>query len=534
MPTLLKYPTLIFKNHQFFILCGLITSAFLIRYYTLTTLQPLFLGSDEAIYMSLARKFFQTNLQAILHPWWSPLYPIISSFTYIFIPDLGLAGRVTSLFFGTLLVIPVFFLAQNIGGKISGILAGLLVVFSKPLVYSSTQSLTEAQMTFFIWTAFLLTILSIQKQNKKIGFIAGFTWALAALSKGEGFLLFLSFLATQLIITIYLLIKKHRNKITLKPPLSILGFILIGFALAFAPYQVAMSLKYNKSTFVAKLSAASNLYNSFALNKEQSSTWAQDIFSIETYNINSQYNTGFLTNFTKNSRQWFDDTFTRIKISINKFFIPTFTVYGFILSFVGILASLTIYKKYQALLLFLPTFFGMYIVMFFAPGSEMRYVYWVIPAISIGIAISSNLYRKNLLVKLLLTLFVLVLIFSGLGFHSPTQLKNSIYFSPISTRTYPQDQWLLDNDPNQKVMMRYENYGIYSNSFVIYTPLINTLSDLVKYAQLWDAKYLIVDPGQVNPQLDYLYNDPKDYSNLSLVLKDENNKGRLYKFVYSK
>jgi len=141
---------------------------------------------DGAAYGFIARDFlrhdFAGGLSSALHPF----YPFL---IYLVSPGpqhVEIAGRFISLFFGTLALIPVFYLVKEVAGQKEAVLSGLFYSFHPYLVTYSGMLLSEATYwglftlsAYFFWTGL--------KRRKVLRSIAsGFFLALAYLTRPEG------------------------------------------------------------------------------------------------------------------------------------------------------------------------------------------------------------------------------------------------------------------------------------------------------------------------------------------------------------
>src|SRR5690242_12797363 len=71
------------------------------------------LYSDNAIYSSLADKFFQGDFNKAVHMWWQPFFPLMGSLVMLLGFSAPQALFYVSLLSGVLLFVPVFYLTKN-------------------------------------------------------------------------------------------------------------------------------------------------------------------------------------------------------------------------------------------------------------------------------------------------------------------------------------------------------------------------------------------------------------------------------------
>ncbi len=124
----------------------------------------------------------------------SPLYPTLIAMAYSFTENFELAGIWVSVIFGTLLVIPVFYLGKEIFSKGVGGISGLVVAVHPVLHSASGSVLTESTYHFFIATSVLFGWLAFHKGKFYSILLFSLFVSLAFLTKPEaiGFLLIFS------------------------------------------------------------------------------------------------------------------------------------------------------------------------------------------------------------------------------------------------------------------------------------------------------------------------------------------------------
>jgi 4-amino-4-deoxy-L-arabinose transferase-like glycosyltransferase len=164
---------------------------------------PEVIYSDGIEYIRATKQIISGNWTGSKAP---PLYPVLIALTSRLIPNFELAGIWISVIFGTLAIIPVFYLGKNFFNKRVGILSALLVVVHPFLYLSSGSVLTEAVYHFllptavlFSWKAFnegrlwnillfsLFTTLAYLTRPEAIGYLFVFTfWVLFIPPPHEG------------------------------------------------------------------------------------------------------------------------------------------------------------------------------------------------------------------------------------------------------------------------------------------------------------------------------------------------------------
>jgi 4-amino-4-deoxy-L-arabinose transferase-like glycosyltransferase len=162
----------------------LIGITFALRLYAVLMAQGI--AFDSAAYGFMARDFLKGNFLKGLS---SPAPPFYSFLIFLFTPDtthVEITGRFISLFFGTLTVIPLFYLVKGAIGQKEAFLSTLFYSFQPYLVTYSGMLLTEATYwgllvlsAYFFWTG-------LKKEKVWKGMFSGFLLGLAYLTRPEG------------------------------------------------------------------------------------------------------------------------------------------------------------------------------------------------------------------------------------------------------------------------------------------------------------------------------------------------------------
>lgn len=186
---------------------------------------------DEVNYIKLGVSGHLNGLADVLHTYWSPLLPGLISFACIFVEDYELAGRLVSILAGTFLTIPVYFLGKYVYDQKVGILAAGFAALFPPLVFQSTQVLTEPVYMFLAAASVLLGLRMLHLYSTGLAWLAGISSGLAYLAhpQGIGFFFLLVFWIVFGSVTKLFLIKPLRAVYLV----ASLGF---GFLVVSSPY----------------------------------------------------------------------------------------------------------------------------------------------------------------------------------------------------------------------------------------------------------------------------------------------------------
>jgi len=169
------------EKQVLFILIGI---AFGLRLYAVATARGI--AYDSASYGFMARDFLKGEFLKGLTPAFHPFYPFLISLFSFDPANVEIAGRCTSLFFGTLTLIPVFYLTKEMLGQRGAIFSALFYSFHPYLVSYSGMLLSEATYwglltlsIYFFWTG-------LKRRKIFRVMISGFLLALAYLTRPEG------------------------------------------------------------------------------------------------------------------------------------------------------------------------------------------------------------------------------------------------------------------------------------------------------------------------------------------------------------
>jgi 4-amino-4-deoxy-L-arabinose transferase-like glycosyltransferase len=189
------------------------------------------IGFDEPHYLQLGAAAALYGWENILHPYWPPMYPVLVAAMSIFSNDFELIGRLANIFSGTATLIPVYFLAKELFGKRTALVAALLLALFPDIAFKSTDALSESCYTLFSMSGIALGWFALSRRSSISGLLAGVFWGMAYLAKPEG----LGYVAVFLGVAVLWLLRdwlRHKNLAALKVALlAVAGTILLA-----APY----------------------------------------------------------------------------------------------------------------------------------------------------------------------------------------------------------------------------------------------------------------------------------------------------------
>jgi 4-amino-4-deoxy-L-arabinose transferase-like glycosyltransferase len=201
--------------------------AFLIRLSILKFYRsPLF--GDAAIYAKIA---WGLKTGHGLHWWsvvWSPFYPFMIFIFSFVVGSLETSAFAVSIFLGSLMVVPFFFLAKKIFNYKSAFLGSLLVVFFPALVADSVMPLSEATYAFFLLLTLLCGWFLISKRSYIYALLFGLLSGICYLTRPEFLVAFAFILLVFVIIEVKGRLRKKSQTFILLS-ISLLGFLILAF-----------------------------------------------------------------------------------------------------------------------------------------------------------------------------------------------------------------------------------------------------------------------------------------------------------------
>ncbi|HKR00708.1 MAG TPA: glycosyltransferase family 39 protein [Pyrinomonadaceae bacterium] len=235
------------RNERFLLLGGCALAALLVRLFVLSS--GYVITPDGVIYAWLGRHLASGNFHEGLSAYQQPLYPLLVGFSSLLFPDLEFAGRMVSVLMGSLLVIPVYFLASSFYGKRVATLAAYMTIVFPVLVYYSTQLLTESTYAL----AFTATVLAgwhaLKRSRPQLFFLTGVSLGTCYLIKPEAFGFFF------LLCALVFIAKRYRQGVTWRAASRYALALSAGFLLLASPYIIYLRHQTGRWTISEKLNA---------------------------------------------------------------------------------------------------------------------------------------------------------------------------------------------------------------------------------------------------------------------------------------
>ena len=181
-------------------------------------------------YLKPAQSFASGRWMDGLAVGFHPLYPIlVASFSKV-LGDFELSGQMVSILFGTLTVIPIYYLARGAFGPWAAFVSSLFLAILPRHVALSADFLSDPTYTFFFISAVWLGWEALRRGDGKITFLAGLATGLAYLTRAEG-------IGVLLILGLWLLFRGMRvHRWDYRSTGHALFILLFSFLLVASPY----------------------------------------------------------------------------------------------------------------------------------------------------------------------------------------------------------------------------------------------------------------------------------------------------------
>ncbi|MGI8541935.1 MAG: glycosyltransferase family 39 protein [Aridibacter sp.] len=221
----------------------LVFAAFLLRL-TNFLLSTYITTPDGASYTTLARKLAAGNFSGFLDPYWSPLFPFVTSFFTFFSDSKEFPGIAASMFFGCLLPITIFFLVKQHYGVKEGYLSGAIAIIYPFLIEASGDITPDHLYIFLICLAILFGWQALKENNlwkfALVGLLLGFSY----LTRPEAviYLIWFSILA----------LLKFSPTSNYKQRLKNILFLFAGFIIPASPYLIYLRVETGVWTISGK------------------------------------------------------------------------------------------------------------------------------------------------------------------------------------------------------------------------------------------------------------------------------------------
>ena len=514
------------RSGSLVLLSGLIALSLLVRIYE-SHFHPL-IANDGITFIDLAKHIFSSNYgETFRSTHHHPFYPFLIKTLSIFSDNYEAIARIISLVSGSLLIIPIFFLARGLYGPRVALVSSLFIIFDRNLAFISTQVLSESLYLFLLCLGIYCGWLVLERTS--LVFFTTISFSLAYLTKPEGIL------GLAIFFLWYLINQRFVWKATLAHLIRAGVSIIIIFLAVASPYLIFLHNQLGTWT----LSGKSYGLQAFLL-KDTSEGWlsltkdGRQTLSEALYDPNSEVGRhikekgrlSLMTNFDRgNFKKFFKDSFI--------YLIDMALPWVVFLSLVGLFRQAWSRDRLQAEL-YLLSFFAYPMILFslfFLP--KPRHLLPMVPIVALWAAkgISELAAWVHETLKGSFGICYSLQSNKGLAIIAVIFLLPSVLFIFNPNRAKP-DTWVRDIGeeirknlpPNPIIMTTDSKISYYAGGVVpILSPYEEDFSKTIFYARYNKVQYIAIDEQttpMLSPQLAFLLDDtkaPKDI--LKLIYK---------------
>jgi 4-amino-4-deoxy-L-arabinose transferase-like glycosyltransferase len=222
-----------------------------------------------------------------------PLFPFLILAVTPLTGDAEIAGRIVSIVFGSLVVVPVYLIAQRMYGERVAIGVAALVGIHPFLVEYSTSVYSEPTYLTLILTSIYMSMRAMDNPTLKALFLTGAFYGLAYLVRTEASA-YMLVACTLLALRIMFSGAQHRVPLFRRLPVMVLGFLLFaGPYIAWLSVQAGQFRVENKTSFNLPTErlmqhGMSGYEASFGVEPDLTMRgiwWQSSVSAIKTYNI---------------------------------------------------------------------------------------------------------------------------------------------------------------------------------------------------------------------------------------------------------
>lgn len=230
--------------------------AFRILHYWIFS-NELVVGGDQMQNILLARRFAGGYWSGFLHPYWTPLYPLMIGVATWFFDSLIFPSLLISIIAGSLAAPLTYFLVRQSYGDREALIAAALAVFYPHLLNSVFAIGTENIYLLLITGLLVVGWKALRGDSPKDYFLTGILIGLAYLTRPEGFG-YLGFFGLLILAR-----NLRQDKNAARSPLIKIAALLLGFSILAAPYVFYLRGETGTWTISAKSDAnfAAGIYS---------------------------------------------------------------------------------------------------------------------------------------------------------------------------------------------------------------------------------------------------------------------------------
>ena len=228
-----KYLT---SGNLYIILLALLIPAFFIRYFFANAQ---IITNDGVLYIKIAKGISSGNLQGVTDYGFFNLYSFLIALFQTVLRDWEFSGKMVSVVFGTLTIIPLFFLTRELFNQNIAIVSVLFYAIHPRFVEYSSDVLRDPVFWFFSIASLWLACEGISRKKYFVFVFASLSTGLAMFTRSEGIL---SFIVVILWI-VWASIKESKQR---KRAFAYMAIYVFSLPLLMAPFLFVLKENTNK------------------------------------------------------------------------------------------------------------------------------------------------------------------------------------------------------------------------------------------------------------------------------------------------
>lgn len=475
-----------------------------------------------------------------------PFYPILIGISWLLTQNLEFSGQIVSVISGSLLVIPIFYLAREMYTRQTGILCAIFVVVGPPLIFGSTEVRVASLYALLLWAAVAIGWKALRSRCLFWSALTGLMLALCYLTRPEAIILLPIFLL------LYLLLFKLKVGVSSSIAKSIVSksaVLIVVFALVSSPFWVFLYHQTGRWTFSTR---APYTFISY-----YGGDWERANFELAANPeaaLSKWLDQGGLLNFVMSNRNELLARWGHNMVSLwsgqdkqaKMLGIPRWVMRGGLILLI-LFVSLGLIKSIRTRHIGVKHVYLLVIasssLIYFFFAIDWRYFYPYIPFFLIGLAQiaimirdwakKNSAYGNRTLAKVV-AYFPIGALLLGMSGYSGFLIGKKIDYAPYEYKIM--GQWMKENinDIENKIVMS-RKIGVPFYAGTKHEPLYyGEYPELIIYAGSRGVDYLVIDQWTIpktRPQFSFLLEDNTKHPDLQLVhtIKYESRKIVLYK-----
>lgn len=191
------------------------------------------IGFDEPHYLQLGAAAAIGSWEAVLHPYWPPMYPALVALFSVFSHDFESVGRAVNILCGVATLVPIYVLARELFSETSARLATALLALFPALAFGATDALAESSYTLWTISGVATGWFALKVRSPALFAGTGVLFGLGYLTKPEGLGYLVVFAGVAALVGVWRLWRQRDRRLLLGAALTIAASLLVAF-----PYLV--------------------------------------------------------------------------------------------------------------------------------------------------------------------------------------------------------------------------------------------------------------------------------------------------------